>query len=311
MPFLQTEYISAAFCFLFMFICLSVPPLLFFRTLKQNAFATGLVNFHKWDNTLVSILFVWYFTSQRLLDVFLPDSKLSPFGFDMLIAITAVLILHSTFGFCLFIKGGYFKTFWSGNAAKLTEKNQRIRNSRLIKIGNPIPVWPIYIAIILFIMLCFNSEISKLFLYLTVIYWLVASYLPGIEMKDIWPKSDLLLRCVIVMALILFFILYIRIFSLNQFGKISQSVGGGKPENAYFNIPAKNLDVVKSIGIPKYSPQDSTNLMFGPISILLRTDSEILFISTNNSTTTNINAATVTQIRSDLVGGITFLKSKK
>src|ERR1035437_793551 len=213
MPFLQTEYVSAAICFLFIFLSLSLPPFLLFNILGKNLISSGLINFHKWDETWVSILFVWYFMTSWILLIFLPGSSLSPLGLKLLLSIATIFVIHFFAGIVLFLIGGYAKSLLHGNNAALSARNVRIRHSRFNRIGNPIPWWPIYIGMTLFINLAFNSGISKSFLMLTVAYWLGASDIPEIQLKNIWPKSDFLLRSMICIGLFLFFMLYIRIFS--------------------------------------------------------------------------------------------------
>jgi len=309
MPFLQTEYVSAAFCFIILFISFSVPPLLFFKLLGKNVFAHGISNYHKWDNAWAQLLFIWYFLLGQVIKVFLPDSSISPLGKHFELATLIVFGVHLVVGICAFIIGGYWRKFVNGEKAVLTEKNIKFRNTKFMKAGNVISYWPIYIIILIFITLFFNTRIDKAFCTVTIIYWFIWDYIPGLDVKHSWKtNTDLLSRTIIALGLFLAFIVYIQLFAVNQFSQIPQVVGGGKPEVTFLNISGGHHEAVQSMGIPALSSNGNDTNRFGPVSILLRTDNFLLVLNNHDTTSPITNASNVIQIRSDLVSGITFLK---
>jgi hypothetical protein len=83
----------------------------------------------------------------------------------------------------------------------------------------------------------------------------------------------------ICIGIFLSFLIYVRIFSVNQFGKISKGVGGGKPEIVYLAFSDEHCGVAKSMNLLAVQNHLSTNVLFGPVGIILKADNEITFLN--------------------------------
>jgi hypothetical protein len=313
--FLQVEYISAAFCFLFIFFGLSVPPYLFFTIFGKTALSSGgLFNIHQWnDKTYAYTLTIWYFLNDRLIKVFLPSSQLSKNGSTITMCLFLLLILHVCFGIYLATKAGDFKRLANGNNAILSEDNINFKKSKLFKYGSPSTYIPLYFGLLTFVNLFCNSEIDKSFLFITILFWFGASTEPGVDLKEFWPKSGFLLRSMLCIGIFLSFLTYVRIFSVNQFGKIPKSVGGGKPEIVYLALSKQNVEFAKSMNLREVKTPHSTNSLFGPVGILLKNDGDYTFLDYSDAIDspyftnsfhftfiTNVAKITLTQSNSEL-----------
>jgi hypothetical protein len=188
-------------------------------------------------------------------------------------------VLHVCFGSVLFVKAGYGRQFMWGKDVKLTEKQLRFQNSKLFKYGNVTTYTPLYFGLLTIVSLFFNSDIDKSFLFVTMGYWFLSSRQLGISLKDTWPKSGILLRFMICIGVFLSFLLYVNIFSITQFGKIPKGVGGGKPENVYLVFSSQHCGAAESMNLHKVNNLRSTNSIFGPVGIILKTENEITFIN--------------------------------
>lgn len=278
--FLQIEYISAAFCFLFIFFSLSVPPFLFLNIFGKTALTNGgILNFHNWDKTFAYVLMVWYFLNDRLIKLFLPNSTLSTTGIILTISLFCLYIPHLLLGVYMFYKVGGFKTLMWGKDAKLSDKNTKFKNSRLYKYANPMTYTPLYFGSLTIVSLFCNSQIDKAFLLMTLLYWFGASTQLGVHVKETWPKSGILLRSMICIGIFLSFLIYVRVFSINQFGKIPKNIGGGAPETVYLAFSKPNVELAESMNLRRVESKSSTNFLFGPVGIILNADSEITFLN--------------------------------
>jgi len=328
--FLQTEYLSAAFCYLFLAISFSIPPALLLERLFLR-----LGKRENPDSEKVSFLiFFWYILCVRLVGLFFPDPNpsLIPdkyFKYGSIAMIIYIITLVSC------------KKKW-GNK-KIYEKLASFDALSIFLAG--------YVILFLFL----NHEVSRLFLLSNLFLYVITLFFAGKDIRKVWKNAELLLKILIFSFLSLILIGNVQLFGNSQFGKIPKRVGGGKPETAFIMISKEHQEVVAFLNIPD-SIQEYSNGVMGPIDIIIRSDKDIIFIKhakpdavenqTNHvvstetnlqkvapinlstgkvsditknirtnvveATTTNISEGISTvyakQIRADLVDGIIFVK---
>jgi len=276
--FLQTEYISASLCYLFLLLTFSIPPILLLNTIKSNLFANGLLNYHKWEKHWVQISFVWYYVNNLIISIFLPGSKISSIGARISLYLVIIFAIHITFQVVLLIISGFFKTLVNGKDAKLSERNVRVKNSKLFKYGVSADYPGLYFLLFTVINLLFNSDLNIFFVISSLFFWFSLNFSTGMKLKQAWDVPVSAMRVVIAISIMLFLISNIRVFALFQFKSLPRTVGGGKPESVYFSISPEHTQIVNNLAMRSITNMATSNLMFGPISVLLRTDDEITFL---------------------------------
>jgi hypothetical protein len=304
--FLQMEYLSAAFCYLFLAISFSIPPALLFERLLLRLQKAENIESEK----VSFLIFLWYLICTRLVGMFFPDPQPSHipdkyFNYGFIVMILYAILIFSC------------KKKWEGSVW-----------FKIIRSVDVVSVFLIgYIVIFLFL----NHEVSKKFLLFSLVLYLAAIFAVGKDVRQVWKNADLLLKVLILGFLSLILISHIQIFGSSQFGKIPKQVGGGMPEKAFITISEKHQDLASFLNITDPIAL-ATNGVMGPIQIIFRSDKELIFVAykdpavvesqTNIITVAKTNVTTITvrskpqtdsqgiakQIRSDLVDGIIFIK---
>jgi hypothetical protein len=89
-------------------------------------------------------------------------------------------------------------------------------------------------------------------------------------------------------------------FGKLQFGKMPRTFGGGRPQLAWLKFTSSEPKLGETLSL------SASNGFYGPVAILLRSESEILFVSPNDLTNRSPQGM---QIRAELVDSITFLNT--
>jgi hypothetical protein len=285
--FLQAEYLAAAFCYLFVFSTIAIPPVLLLRGIMRNIKSKGLIGISNWeDDNWLFIGSVWFFLILRVLGVFLPGSIiLSERGQYAVACIVIIFALHVILIIIYVGKTGYLRTLWDGKDT-LNEKTKAWRSSKIFKFIANQHVIGVYTLCLGLIFLVFNPKINGWFLFSTMFLYSTATYGISSNFFETWKKSSLMTRALVVVLITLILISNIQSFAVSQFGEIPKSAGGGKPETVYIKLSLQNSDVAASMNIPAATNVELLKGFVGPIGVLLRSDKEILFINyadTNSS----------------------------
>jgi hypothetical protein len=276
--FLQTEYIAAAICYLFLLIAFAVPPVILFEIIqkrrKLNAPKDAVFFFAVlWTLGMgqVSPLFFAYSSN---------DNKKPQLAANILICIGIVHFIAS-----LILR----------KCASLKER----RISKFISHGD----WfPVYLMALVVIGLIYNPAVnggfvfSCCFLYVTAMYNFAKH--PFVSQRIIENPS---IKLLIGTFVILLLINNIGLFGARQFGLIPKSMGGGKPEMAMIRLAEGDAGLVAFL---VNSTNTNGNRIIGPVALLLRTDKEVIFIDGKDVTKTNYVSAK--QIRADLIQAINY-----
>jgi len=99
----------------------------------------------------------------------------------------------------------------------------------------------------------------------------------GIVMKQ---RSALPLKLIVGTYLLLLIVVNVQIFGAFQFERISKAIGGGKPEVAYIQLAPDHYHLIQTLDLPTTNSVPSTNFLVGPISIVLRSEKELVFVNT-------------------------------
>ncbi len=133
------------------------------------------------------------------------------------------------------------------------------------------------------------------FLYIVLCYSLGSNN----HIKEIWNKSNTLLRVLIASFICTVIAGHVQQFGASVFGVIPKRVGGGKPETVYIKPASQHADLLSALNLSG-SNSVSSNGFFGPIAILLRSDKEVFFINLSD-----LNPATdITNITTNLLANV-------
>jgi hypothetical protein len=318
--FLQAEYLAAAFCYLFILATFAVPPILLAKAVGRNIKEKGFRRIKEWDKGWVIVVSLWSYLSSKALSVFLPKSQAAfskHFIFiEVLAGIAAFhLLLCMTFAAFVFIRNGHLKEFLFGQKERTAGSKYNWRQSKFYKIAINSEYISFYLLAFLLLELIFNSEVDGAFLFSTMTLYLAASGSIVVNLPNTWKTSGAMMRTLIFVASCLLLVSNIQLFSTSQFGKIPKSVGGGKPETAYFKFSPQHLDVAASMNIPTATNIGLSSEFMGPVGLLLRSEKEIIFINfgeTNSpeyltnevltTTTTNLISVPTTNFSSYPIG---------
>ena len=277
--FLQAEYLSAAFCYLFILATFAIPPFLIAKAIGQNIKAKGLRHAFAADKAWIVIVSIWSYLSGKIIGIFLPGTAYrSPVELRLMAIASVIAAVHLLLAIISGIKSGAFNGFWRGKTTE-TDAQVRWRNTRFHRIVARGEYIGIYMLAFTLISVLSNPNINNGFIVSTMLLYSTAIGSTAGNDLQTWNKSGPLIRTLLVVVNILFLISNIQSFATNQFSKIPKSVGGGKPETAYLKFGSNHLDVPTSLNIPFATNIGVSSGFVGPIGILLRSDKEILFVN--------------------------------
>jgi hypothetical protein len=288
--FLQTEYISAAFCYIIVFSCLAYPSLFIITHIllvltKSNY---GLLKAKKVSDTInIGMLVIFL-----LILIFIPLENIWK-GFD------TFPLNHFASGYVLSILVGFI-------LAKLSKNKTKYR--LLFGFYNT-KILDVYFTILFILIIIVDKDIDKLFILYSLMAAALISLLSFKEAYKDLPTSHKVLYIFIISLAFLGNIIY---FGKYQFQHIPKQVGGGRPETAFLEFSTEHKELAESINIPP-SGTNNAGQLYGPVAILLRSDSEIIFININNSnrivdSTSSISGtnAIAKEVQNNLVDAIIF-----
>jgi hypothetical protein len=278
--FLQSEYLAAAFCYLFFLAAFALPPFLVLIALYQNMKAKGLRHIKEWDDKVFVVILVWNLLSVRTIQVFLPDNQ--PFSGKVLMYLglyVCIMLFHLLMIVIFFIyiglKGGHFMAILFGKPARPFNWKE----SLFYKLAIHREYLYLYILTFELFILFTNTKINREFLHSTMFLSLWVLITVGYQNKFQTLTSRMMMHVLIVFSTCLLLVLNIQSFAVKQFKEIPKTVGGGKPETAYIKFTSNNSDIPASLDIAMVTNAFAGNGFYGPIGILLRTESEIVFIN--------------------------------
>ena len=113
----------------------------------------------------------------------------------------------------------------------------------------------------------------------TTVLYISVFYNLGGTVKSLWQRGNTILRVLLASFAAMVVAANIQLFGAVQFRTIVRQVGGGKPETAYIRLSAKAPELAQVLNIQFATNVTTSNQLFGPIAILLRSDKEIVFVN--------------------------------
>jgi hypothetical protein len=266
--FLQTEYFSAAICYIVVTVSLGVPPALLLARMHSSLRETPerQAEQNKSRDAIHVVLFAWFAVSNQLMRVLFPSDQLDAFSHVVPLQIVLVGVALIYFG----VQMAAFLTFMKSKteqSRKLYENLRKVDVSTYALAGYGL------------VILLSTTGLNKLFfLYTTFIYSLF-SYNFGVNVRALFFTASRPLKVVVATFFGLMFVTHLQMFGASQFGKIPRQVGGGKPETAYLKFGTNQMELVSSLNLPIITNLPILKGFVGPISILLKSDKEIVFIN--------------------------------
>ncbi|MBI3850104.1 MAG: hypothetical protein HY298_07425 [Verrucomicrobia bacterium] len=276
--FLKAEYISAAFCYLFVLITLGGPTAVFcdrWRTWRQG----------KGDDKTIEILAgFWFLLVFRLIYVFFPDtSRVNP-SFSVT---TWVIVLMVGFLVCYVVCA----IWW--------------RNSKFTTMLRPSDFSIAVFCLVTVSALLYDKGLYNAFVFWTMLlYWVVFYMLSG-NLRDAWANSTFMVRILLVSLILLVLISNVQLFGTSVFGLIPRQVGGGKPETAFIRLSPEHSDIATPLNLVNTNNVAVSNNLFGPVSILLRSEKEIIFVNYAELNRTESVTNVVTNILVNVITNVT------
>lgn len=287
--FLQAEYFSAALCYLIMLAPFTLPSGLLFERLldpeKKSKAATISVTMV----ILVSMGLIQTFST-----VFFPEStyKFSNKGYILLAGLLLIMILYmGAQVVCRF----------------------RESTSAFARFVNKWDIGLLCLVLLGLSLVLTNPELSKFFVVSAILLYPGIFYSFGGKAKLIWINAGPIIRIMLITFTVLLLVSNIVAFGSGQFGYVARRLGGGRPELAYLKFSPQHADLVASLKIPAVTNVDLLSGFVGPITVLLRTEKEIIFLNnlelstpeyTTNETvtvTTNLATAFTTNVLSTVI----------
>jgi hypothetical protein len=276
--FLQTEYLAAAFCYLFVLTAFAVPPALLF----QHWFSHRAKDLP--DNRFFVTMVIWLYLSNLLSGLMFPAANHRHW--------------HKLAVTCIAVAGVLNLTAYLVAAVKW-------KNSRFFKLMKGFDFFSIYILAFVVSNLASNEEIQPAYLRSTLFLYTSVSFVAVEHIRTYWAKGHLLLRVLLVSFVCMTVIANVRSFADLQFGRIPRQFGGGRPETAYLKFPPQRNDVAAALNIPPATNSFASNGLFGPVAILLRSEKEMLLVDYAAlhapATLTNLS----TSLRTNLIRHVT------
>jgi len=285
--FLQTEYLSAAICFIIMFIFFGLPPALLYErwtrrteTRKPSAFDFTFFTLLIWS-VICMLLQGFFFQAEGayarsirkiargLMFAFIPLSLLW-------------LLLRAKW-----MKGG--KSKWLSVLDRL--------NPAVVAVFS---IWVLCVANL-------YPAVNEAFLLATAFSVVGAMYAGKLIGQD-WVAMRMMAKVLICITVCLGLIFNVLLFGDVQFGQIPRDVGGGRPEVAYVKFSEQSKDIARSLGLPAVTNIAPLNGFHGPISILLKSDKEIVFVNFAEAHLSNPVRLRAKQVRSEMIDVVVYAK---
>lgn len=105
----------------------------------------------------------------------------------------------------------------------------------------------------------------------------------GAAFSQSWNKMGRQAKSLVAIICVLFFIELLQFFSSIHYPNIPRHLGGGKPDIAFVKFSKESEHLAFSFGLVAAANHPQLNGFWGPITVLLKTDSEILFINSAES----------------------------
>jgi hypothetical protein len=263
---LRTEFLSAAICYSILTVAFALPGAMLFDALPDFGTPGQTERFY-------SMLFVvWGVILQRVNSIFFPESGALMLG-NAILYLFGILVIQALLE--------------HGLKNRLSPRWLAIVKSR---------VWfYLWMMGIPAASLILNRNTSLLFLMMAIL--LVPSFKYTVpHAKIYWDEGSKGVKAMIALAVTLLALFHIHLFATFQFSKIPKSVGGGLPEQAFLKFKASDTNTAAFFGIMEDSGA------FGPVKVLLHSDSEIIFIpGVDKSPTARL-------VRADQLAGIRYEK---
>jgi hypothetical protein len=292
---LQVEYISSAFCYLFLFSFLALPAVWVFMTRIQRKELNQ--SLHKRESfRLVGVL--WTLVMLPAVSLYFPNEKVSS-AMWLSLLVASLALCHSMM--MIWIYKNKIKRIVEKGEQPYLSKRDAILTSNL---------WlGLYSFIIILIIVQYSPAMDKKYFIQTPIMFL-ALPLIFISRSDKETTRHLpLFNALIALFAFTALITNVQTFGARQFEAIPKWLGGGKPQRALLRLGANNQELaellqLKHCSLDHINKVNATNGFYGPVQILMKTDKEIYFTIDEAIST---NKHTARQIRSDLVEGMVFL----
>lgn len=187
--------------------------------------------------------------------------------------------------------------------------------------------------------LLFSSRIDLAFLLSTATLYFSIVFINGISIESSWESFTSHLKALTIAGILFIVVAHARYFGAHQFGKIPQSVGGGQPLSALLVFKEDQQSLARTLEIPQFQSTNSTsttyvmstnsakaplgvsltntgprlqvtqtsNVFYGPVSILTRSEQEIIFfVPSTNSAGGGPPKALI--VRADQIDAIEFIR---
>jgi hypothetical protein len=270
--FLRTEYLAAALCYLINLIVIGLPPALLaakaIRHIKKQPESEV-------SNPLWVVLGFWAVATANLANQF-PSWEFTA-GVRVWLYVTAGISLAQL---ALLL-------------AALKYKWERV-SKELQKPHSFLLVWALQSVFLL----AFRLDTG---FFLWTVGWCALAGCYSLEgHKYFWQGLSFFYKAMVIAFFALTLVRNIQSFGKNVFGNIPQVIGGGKPERALLRFSPLKQELPWLLGIPEYTNTFGSNYIFGPVSILVRSEKELIFVldevevrRTNvvSSFSTNINGS--------------------
>src|SRR5207249_4720741 len=218
--FLRVEYISAAFCYLFVLIIIGGPPAVVFDQWQDHRAGRPR------NGSLDILLAFWGFLVLGFRGVFFPGRLVSSWVAGDWIMTTILIVAGSYIVAYIFLA-------------------IRHPDSKITKVLRPSD--PLILSITCLVVLSYllGAGIDKRFLFSTTIFYWFLFYVvgPNTRLGDAWARSNLLVRILIGSMITLMIVSNVQHFGNSVFGMIPRRAGGGKPETAFIRFTFQYLPV--------------------------------------------------------------------
>jgi hypothetical protein len=275
--FMQSEFLSAAFCYLLFIAALVVPPaVLYERWLSRKSRVES-------PPAVGALVLVWYVIIGRLAS-FVSSHRASS---------ETVLRLFVFWASCFALVITLHLLKWKKKLPKFTSF-----------FGDDPGI--ILMVAASFFLVGTNDGIDKLFLIYSICLYPFLSFVVGGNIRNLTQPRHPARNALYLFVVALLVISHVTVFGERQFGFVSRSVGGAKPEVAYVKPAAQHRDLTTTLNLTSTNNAGS-NGFFGPIAILLRSEKEIIFSDQVDSSPSFAPVGhRAKQVRAELIESIEF-----
>jgi hypothetical protein len=298
--FLQTEYLAAAICYLFLLIVFALPTVIIIVVVWFREKFQGF--------TLIALSLLWYYLATQVSYLYFPTPRkqIVPFTlvgtFDFNNVVFRIILYIALFHFIVLLL-----------LLRLTSRKNPIYN--VLANPNWLGVYFMFIPLISFFEM---PGISKTFIFSTIVLYPIMAmastptfshngiYLSRNSgfcvMTGVHPTMRILIGALICLMLIC----NITMFGVRQFGFIPRTVGGGETEVG--TILLADNDHALAVFLSNKEDRSDAARLIGPVEILLRTDKKIIFLDAVELQRTNLVPAR--EVRADLVEAVLLYRTR-